>query len=116
MILTRVIIFSSRVAALADFYRRAFGFAIVGTAADDWIELSSGGCNLAIHGTARDTRRKGDSGIKLVFGTTRVAAVRRRLTKLGIAMGAVCAFDGISMCDGKDPDGNRFQISSRGMR
>jgi predicted enzyme related to lactoylglutathione lyase len=116
MIMTRVIIFSSRVGRIAEFYRTAFGFTTVGTATDDWIELTSGGCNLALHGTARDTRRTGDCGIKLVFGTRRVAATRSRLVKLGIAMGTVCSFAGITMCDGRDPDGNRFQISSRGMR
>jgi hypothetical protein len=116
MIMVRVIIFTSRVAVLADFYRTAFALTSIGIPDDGWIELTGGGCTLALHGTSRDTRRKRDSGIKLVFGTTRVAATRRRLVKLGIAMGALHRFAGIAMCDGKDPDGNVFQISSRGMR
>jgi predicted enzyme related to lactoylglutathione lyase len=114
--MTRVIIFTSRVALLADFYRTAFGFTIVSPAEDGWIELTGGGCNRALHRTAKETQRKRDRWIKLVFGSRQVAATRRRLVTRGIAMGAISTFAGIAMCDGRDPDGNRFQISSRGMR
>jgi hypothetical protein len=50
----------------------------------------------------------------LVFYAADVAAARAVLVKRGaVAMGKVISADRFDMCDGKDPDGNPFQISSR---
>jgi hypothetical protein len=49
-----------------------------------------------------------------VFHAPDVAAVRAALVKRGAtAMGPVKSTAAFDMCDGRDLDGNRFQISSR---
>lgn len=113
MDLSRVIIFTMDVGRLVEFYKAHFGLEIVGKADDGWTELNAGGCNLAFHKTSEKTSDK-DPGIKFVFGSDDVPGERSRLEGLGIKMSKVFEFGDIQMCDGRDPDGNRFQISSRG--
>jgi predicted enzyme related to lactoylglutathione lyase len=115
MDLTRVIIFTGDVERLVDFYRTCFGLKLVGRRDPGWTELRAGGCNLAFHRASVKTAGKTDTGIKFVFGAKDVRKVRARLMKRGVRMGEVMEFDGLRLCDGSDPDGNRFQLSSRGM-
>ena len=61
------------------------------------------------------TAGKRDTGIKFVFGAKDVKKEKARLVKLGVKMGEIMEFEDLRMCDGRDPDGNRFQISSRGV-
>ncbi len=113
MELTRVIIFTGDVKLLADFYTAHFGLTPIGEPDEGWTELKAGGCNLAFHKFSEQLDG-GDNGIKFVFGTPDVAAEKERLEGLGIKMTEIFHFGEIQMCDGQDPDGNRFQISSRG--
>lgn len=117
MDLARVIIFTRDVGRLADFYTSTFGLEVVGEADSGWTELTAGGCNLAFHkySGAAESGEKADNGIKFVFGAKDVTAERSRLEGLGIEMSKIFEFGDIRMCDGSDPDGNRFQISSRGL-
>ncbi len=112
MELSRVIIFTRDVKRLADFYTSHFDLQPIGEAEDGWIELNAGGCNLAFHKTSVKTDGS-DNGIKFVFGSGDVASEKTRLEGLGIKMTKIFNFGKIQMCDGQDPDGNRFQISSR---
>lgn len=114
MELSRVIIFTGDVKRLVDFYASHFGLTAVGEADEEWTELSAGGCNLAFHKFSEQLDG-GDNGIKFVFGATDVAAEKVRLEGLGVKMTEIFNFGEIRMCDGQDPDGNRFQISSRGI-
>jgi hypothetical protein len=50
---------------------------------------------------------------KLAFRADDVAAERARLVGSGVRMLEVRSFGAISLCDGLDPEGNVFQISSR---
>ena len=114
MEVSRVIIFTPNVKRLADFYSKCFDLSQVGEASEHWVELSSGGCNIALHKVdEHDIGR--DGWIKIVFAAKDVPAKKVRLEGLGIKMSAVITFGDIQMCDGNDPDGNFFQISSRGI-
>lgn len=108
--LRRVIIFTADVAKLAAFYRDALGLAIVGRE-EGWIELAAGACTIALHG---GRPKIGNRPPKIVFYAADVAAARAALSKRGVTgMGPVKSTATFDMCDGRDPDGNPFQISSR---
>jgi predicted enzyme related to lactoylglutathione lyase len=114
MEISRFIIFTPDVKRLADFYSSTFGLSAVGDANEEWTELNAGGCNIAFHkiseqGTSRD------GWTKLVFGSKDVAGEKARLESLGIKMSEITNFGEVQLCDGRDPDGNYFQISSRGI-
>lgn len=114
MQITRMIIFTRDVERLAEFYRSTFDLEFAGQASSEWAELRSGSCDLAFHRT--DEQGAGRDGwTKLVFGSVDVAGDRQRLVDRGVEMTEIVEFEGIQLSDGRDPDGNSFQISSRGM-
>ena len=114
MNLSRIIIFTDDVRRLVDFYMSTFGLTLFGDFDEKWTEVNAGGCTIAFHKTGEKVQGSGDDGVKLVFGTTDVAGEKQRLESLGIKMTKVYEWNGIEFCDGSDPDGHRFQISSRG--
>ena len=114
MNISRIIIFTPDVKRLSDFYRECFGLIVIGDADDGWTELDAGGCKLALH-KASELGTGRDGWTKIVFGSENVEAEKVRLEGLGISMSEVVTFGEIQLCDGRDPDGNYFQISSRGM-
>jgi hypothetical protein len=75
------------------------------------VEFDGGGCSLALHkgGAARSS----DRGPKVVFGTNDVKKSREILIERGAKMGKVKIFGPLNLCEGKDPEGNRFQLSNR---
>ncbi|MGQ0542207.1 MAG: VOC family protein [Blastocatellia bacterium] len=114
MNISRVIIFTPDVERLSGFYRSFFALGVVGESGEEWTELNAGGCNIAFHKISEQPEIR-DGWIKLVFGSRDVAAEKSRLESLGVAMSDVVEFGDIQLCDGQDPDGNWFQISSRGL-
>jgi len=48
-----------------------------------------------------------------VFHADDVAAAREDLVSRGAKMGPVKIFGDLHLCDGDDPDENRFQLSNR---
>lgn len=115
MDLSRVIIFTGDVRRMVDFYTTTFGLKMIDAFDEGWSEVDAGSCTIAFHKFGSDVEGSGDEGIKLVFGTTDVAAEKLRLESLGIKMTKIYEWEGIEFCDGSDPDGHRFQISSRGL-
>jgi len=113
MEISRIIIFTPDVKRLADFYARNFGLSTIGEADEHWTELNAGGCNLALHKTSEDGSGR-DGWTKIVFGSENVEAEKSRLESLGLKLSGITTFGDIQLCDGRDPDGNYFQISSRG--
>jgi len=114
MDISRVIIFTHDVDRLSDFYESAFGLRAIGETHSGWTELDAGSCSLAFH-SFREELESRDGWVKIVFGTRNVRDEKVRLENLGVQMSDVVEFDGIELCDGQDPDGNWFQISSRGL-
>ncbi len=114
MDISRVIIFTPDVRKLADFYRSCFGLSLVGESDDSWTELNAGNCNIAFHNFPERVEGR-DGWVKVVFGSNDVAKEKARLEELGVKMSDIVEFGRIQLCDGQDPDGNWFQISSRGL-
>jgi catechol 2,3-dioxygenase-like lactoylglutathione lyase family enzyme len=105
----RIIIFTSEMASMTRFYREVMGLKQL-TDADDWKEFGAGACNIALH---HGKPSLGKRSPKISFYAADVAAVRSSLMRRGAAVGKVISAKNFDFCDGKDPDGNPFQISSR---
>lgn len=100
---------------MVDFYAETFGLAVVGEFDAGWTEMSAGSCNIAFHKLDFEVHGSEDDGVKIVFATSDVPGEKARLEALGIEMTEIFSFGEIEMCDGRDPDGHHFQISSRGV-
>ena len=117
----RVIVFVSDVEKCSDFYIRAFGLQPVadGHSMGEWRELETGGSILAFHraygpdGPVNTPTGSEKNPHKLVFFTDNVQSTKSELERMGTEMGQVNVFEGITMCDGKDPEGHPFQICDR---
>jgi len=97
-------------AAMSAFYGQVLGLALLGSE-ERWRDYDAGACRMALHnGTSTLGRRPP----KLVFFAKDVGAARAALVRRGVkTLGQVKSTGTFEMCDGKDPDGNAFQISSR---
>jgi catechol 2,3-dioxygenase-like lactoylglutathione lyase family enzyme len=108
--LRRVILFTSRLTELSDFYRHVLGLEVTGRE-DGWVDFAAGACGLALHA---GPSKVGSRPPKLAFYAADVAGARAALLKRGLVeAGPVKSTGRFDMCDCKDPDGNPFQISSR---
>lgn len=112
---SRVMLFVCDVPKVAAFYREVLGLPPLGEITPEWVELQAGSCTVALHHAAKPLSERGHASAKIVFGVKDVPAGRALLESRGVKMGKISSFDGIDICDGTDPEGNLFQISSRGM-
>jgi catechol 2,3-dioxygenase-like lactoylglutathione lyase family enzyme len=112
---SRIMLFVKDVPTVAAFYRDVLGLPVVGEITREWVELQAGSCTVALHHASRPLHERGDASAKIVFGVKDVPAGRALLESRGVTMGKISTFSGIAICDGRDPEGNLFQISSRGM-
>jgi hypothetical protein len=94
---------------MAEFYRHVIGLEQITNEAD-WQEFQAGGCSLALH---KGTSVVGTRPPKLVFYSRDVAETRESLLQRGASLGKIKSGSGLDLCDGRDPDGNPFQISNR---
>jgi len=77
-----------------------------------WVELDAGSCTLALHGGGQ--RRLGADAPKIVFRVEDANAAREQLAGRGVELGEVRAdVPGKLICDGADPEGNKFAIESQ---
>jgi catechol 2,3-dioxygenase-like lactoylglutathione lyase family enzyme len=104
--ITRVILFARDVPALLSFYRDVLGLRLRAQE-EGWAEFDAGGCRLALH------RGRPMKAAKIVFGSRSVARDRAGLLRRGARMGPVRIFGRLRFSDGRDPEGNVFQISNR---
>jgi catechol 2,3-dioxygenase-like lactoylglutathione lyase family enzyme len=105
----RIIIFTRDMPTLTAFYRDVLGLKEKSNE-PGWKEFHAGACCVALHnGTSAVGRRPP----KLVFFSADVAVTREALVKRGAKLGKIKSKDGLDLCEGKDPDGNPFQISNR---
>lgn len=106
--LARVILFVRDVERVARFYEEKLGLAVA-SREPGFVELDGGGCRVAIH----DAPKANPGRTKLSFYAKDVAAARAELVRRGAKMGRLLEFPGLTMCDGKDPEGNTFQLTDR---
>ncbi|HMT11359.1 MAG TPA: hypothetical protein PKA39_07020 [Ignavibacteria bacterium] len=109
---SRVIIFCKSVPVLLEFYSNIIGSSDSYIEADlKWGELKTGNMNIAFHYSP--VKGKPAAGFKIVFYSSRVAAVRKKLMATGVKMGNIVSSGKLTLCNGRDPEGNIFQISNR---
>lgn len=110
--LKRIIIFANDVVLLTGYYKKMFGIKDGYIAGDKkWGELYSGGISIAFHKGINSGSKEGSP--KLVFYAKDVVKVRTALIAKGADMGKVIKAGELELSNGKDPEGNVFQISNR---
>jgi len=109
MKLARVILFTEKMDAMSKYYGEVLGLEQV-SSEKGWREFDAGGARIALHSGPSSPGRKGP---KIVFHAEDVAAMRESLVARGATFGKVRQGEVISLCDGKDPDGNPIQLSNR---
>src|SRR3569833_607534 len=116
--MTRVILYVRDVAGLKTFYERHFGFRVIEEIEGEWAVLLAGRMELALHLAGRPVRttRPGTASTNAKRGFTvdsGLPELRGKLEKAGVSMGDVRRYQGFaySLCDGRDPEGNVFQLS-----
>ena len=110
----RIILFVWDVPAVAAFYRDKLGLSVIGEIEPGWTELNAGAINIALHHAGRyHTRSGASSPAKVVFQVDDVPATKVVLEADGVRMSEISTWEGIQFCDGRDPAGNPFQISTR---
>jgi catechol-2,3-dioxygenase len=107
--LRRIILFTAHLDAMSQFYGAVLGLELANSE-KGWREYRSGGCAIALH---EGQSKIGNRPPKLAFYAADVAAARATLTRRVAKMGKILSAGSFDLCDGKDPDGNAFQISSR---
>ena len=107
--MARVILFTPRMEAMENFYGQVLGLKLV-SHEPGWREYAAGTVRIALHSGPVSPGRKGP---KLVFYADDVAGLRAQLTARGARFGKVRDAGQFCLCDGKDPDGNPVQLSSR---
>lgn len=115
--LMEVILYVQDMNAQVAFYRNKLGLALISPAGvsdfthEFWVTLDTGACTLVLHGGGQ--RRLGADAPKIVFRVTDVEAARRELVARGVALSeARSPAPGVWVCDGADPEGNKFSIES----
>lgn len=108
--LSRVVLFTDNMERMAAFYRDVLRLPLK-TDTAGWKEFDAGGCGIALHSGRSEIGKRPP---KLAFDVKDVAKARAELIARGAKMGTVSSRDGIDLCDGKDPDGNIFSLTSRG--
>ncbi len=107
--MARVILFTGQMEAMSKFYGGVLGLEVV-SEEKGWREFDAGGARIALHSGTSSPGRKGP---KIVFYAKDVAATRESLVARGAKFGKVHQGERLSLCDGKDPDGNHIQLSNR---
>jgi catechol 2,3-dioxygenase-like lactoylglutathione lyase family enzyme len=118
--LGRIILYVQDAERLSAFYREAFAFPLVQHIPGEWVVLRAGECELALFQVGPQYRappggwRGDNNNAKLVFTIDKpIAEMRNALIAQGVAMGEIKQYPGFTgpLCDGRDPEGNVFQLS-----
>ncbi len=109
MHLTRIILFTAQMDAMSHFYAEILGLKQI-TKEKGWQEFAAGGANIALHSGPPSPGKKGP---KIVFHAHDVPALRDTLVARGAIFAKPRQGEQFCLCDGKDPDGNPIQLSSR---
>jgi predicted enzyme related to lactoylglutathione lyase len=110
---------------VAEFYSRVACLALA-RREETFVQLRAGAIELVVHRipppiaagihVAEPPRRREDAAVKLVFAVDSIAAARAGAAALGGVIDPVereWTFDGLTICDGHDPEGNVIQLRQR---
>ncbi len=113
-----IILYVKDMDAQVRFYRDVLGLSVsypqgLAHYADEfWVTFDTGVCILALHGGG--TQEFGKDAPKFVFQVEDVPFTRDALLAKNIPMGEIRSpVPGTFVCDGADPEGNKFSIESR---
>lgn len=110
--LSEVIVYVQDVERMVSFYTDVFGLDIAaGDPEHGFVEFDTGTCSLCLHaGGGGDL---GGDAPKFVLEVEDVEEARSYLQNRGVELGEVrTSAPGIRVCDGRDPEGNKFSIES----
>jgi catechol 2,3-dioxygenase-like lactoylglutathione lyase family enzyme len=116
--MAQVILFVEDVPRMQAFYERVLHLPVI-TAEPGWVRLDAGGAVLALHAIKAGPAlpepppERVDSNIKVCFRVDDVDGERAALVAAGVRMRDVHRYQGVAFCDGIDPEGNVFQITTR---
>ena len=113
--LQRVVLFVHDLGAVAAFYRDVLGLPVKPNPDDEreWLEFQAGACTIALHRVDVPAAKPARRQPKIVFRVADVPAARAALTSRGAKLGPVQTLEHFAFCDGKDPEGNAYSLSSR---
>ena len=109
MKLARIILFTAQMEKMCHFYGSILCLPRV-TDDPGWKEFDAGSTTIALHSGPPSPGKKGP---KIAFFAEDVSALRETLVARGATFGKVKQGEIFCLCDGKDPDGNPVQLSSR---
>jgi hypothetical protein len=112
--ITGFILFVTDLKKVGAFYKDKLGFKKVESKRfpeKEWMEFDAGGCKLGLHYSATPGAFRNNWN-KFVLYSENVGRSRSRLVKKEVKVGEIFRFNEIEICDGEDPEGNRFQISN----
>ena len=116
--MTRVLLYVRDVGRLKSFYQTHFGFRVIEEIDNEWAVLMAGQVELALHLVGQPFRNvplvSEQSNAKVVFSVdSGLTELRSKLERAGVPVGEIKRYRGFaySLCDGRDPEGNVFQLS-----
>jgi catechol 2,3-dioxygenase-like lactoylglutathione lyase family enzyme len=118
MQMAQTILFVEDVARMQAFYQGTLGLPVI-TAEPGWVRLDAGGVVLGLHAIKPGPpqpdppRERVDSYVKLCFRVEQIDEARAALVAAGVRMREVHQYGDVAYCDGIDPEGNVFQITTR---
>jgi len=118
--LDTVILFVNDVERLKSFYLTAFDMEVLEDGGSEWALLKAEGAGIGLHRVGEAYRNKNahpgsNSNVKLVFDVTDIHRLHDQLLSLGTVVHGIKTFAGRGywLCDGEDPEGNRFQLKQK---
>ncbi|MCX6317095.1 MAG: hypothetical protein NTW29_07380 [Bacteroidetes bacterium] len=112
-----IILFVQQVQELALFYTRYFGYQITSPQDDNWMLLTNGNAELGLHRMGEDflspELTNSETNTKLLFEINDgIEDLHTILLQSNTEIGAIKSWDNYPylLFDGKDPEGNVFQV------
>lgn len=117
---SRLILFVDDIDKMTAFYRGVLGLGKLPGGSEGYVCFAGGGIEICLHVLPEQYRTVGaeypkreDTYVKFVFRSDDVEGDRKYLIENGLRMNEIVRYGDIDLCDGADPEGNIFQLSSR---
>lgn len=117
---SRIILFVDDIEEMSAFYGGVLGLDKLPGGSEGFVCFAAGRCEICLHVLPDQYRSEGgeypkreDTYVKFVFRSDDVERDRKYLIENGLRMNEIVRYGEIDLCDGADPEGNIFQISSR---
>jgi catechol-2,3-dioxygenase len=119
IVLESIILFVKDISMLKAFYNQSFGFAVEEEIGTTWVELGSGQFKFALHQIPEEYIDKDDpvwnteNNVKMVYTIDDgLTEFREKLIGNNVEVGEIQSWEGypFTLFDGKDPEGNVFQV------